>query len=143
MSTLNLAVSTVVPVMLTVPVTDSVLPVAVLSWPNSTSLTRYCTLLPLVVVHEPATVGAGSSLAAADDPDGAADDAVGNVSGGAGSDEMKWMYTNVPPTTSTTRATGTPMASQSHRRLTQSVNDIAPSSRVKLRVCWQVAEPSR
>jgi hypothetical protein len=55
MGTLNVAALTVVPWMVTCPVTDWLRPTAVVLWPSSTSFTRYPTVEPEPTVHVPAT----------------------------------------------------------------------------------------
>ena len=90
MSTLNEALLTVVPAIVTEPVTELVRPAATLLWPNRTSLTRYPPCEPAATFQVPSIdePAAGPAAPAAVD-DGVA--AVVTLSGAAALPSMKWM----------------------------------------------------
>ena len=104
-------------------------PTAVLLWPNNVSLMRYPASEPVEIFHVPATPVVETSAAPAVvvvEPVPAAPALVPAVvgvvsvemlSGGGALPSMKWMYTNGPPTTSTTMTATAPINHRVHRRL--------------------------
>ena len=132
MSTVNLASLTVVPTMVTLPVTASVLPVAVLFYrPRTTSATRYWTLLPLVGSTNLFDRRPGS-LAAPEEYSRKRE-----RWRRIGRDEVD--VHERPADHEHDESNRDTDDGQSHRRLAHCTTDIAPSWRAELRICWQIA----
>src|SRR5438874_6050762 len=99
------------------------------SWPLAVTVTS----LRVVMFHAPSICpGAVADASPVPDADDASGATLENASFGAGSGAMKWMYTNVPPTTTTTIAAGMMRSNHFPRRLSVWPRDMTPSFRPTL-----------